>query len=54
MEMKTTLNSAYLLSEKPQGVFIGTRGKGGQGVNPDPKYGRGSGNAVKAAFPRLF
>ena len=35
--MKTTLNSIYLPSENPRGVFIGTREEGGQGTNPGPK-----------------
>ena len=38
---ETTLNSAYPQLKNPRGVFIGTRGKRGEGANPGPKYGRG-------------
>ena len=38
---KTTWHSVYPHLQNPTGVFIGTRGKGGQGTNPGPKYGRG-------------
>ena len=37
MEIKTTPNSAYLLSANPRGVFIGTSKNGGQGTRSDPK-----------------
>ena len=37
---KTTQLSVYP-SLEPQGVFIGTRGKGARGTTPGPKYGRG-------------
>ena len=35
--MKTTLNSAYPSIQNPKGIYIGTRGKGGQGGKPWPK-----------------
>ena len=34
----------------PKGVFIGTRGTGGQGTNPGPKRGRGHTGAARAAL----
>ena len=56
---ETTLNSAYLQLKNPRGIFIGTRGKGDQAGNSWPEaraqsHPYGSGNAAKAAFPRLF
>ena len=38
---ETTLKHCISSALKVQGVFIDTRGKGGQGANPGPKYGRG-------------
>ena len=58
MEKKTTLNSAYLLLWKPQGLFIGTRGNEARGQtlaqSTDAARPYGSGNAAQAEFPRLF
>ena len=48
MKMKTTLNSVYLPTEEPRGVFIGTREEGGQGTNPGPKSGARRGHVVAA------
>ena len=49
---KTTQLSVYLLSTKPQGVFIGTRGKGAQVANPGPKYRRGHARTAAETRPR--
>ena len=51
MEMKTTLNSAYLLVLEPRGVYIGIRGTGGQGIIPGPKRDSGRGHTVAARCP---
>jgi len=39
--MKETTPLSVYLQLKPQGVYIGIRGKGGRGANPGPKYGCG-------------
>ena len=54
MEMKTTLKHCISSALKPPWVFIGTRGKGSQGANPGPKYGRGRTRTAQAAFSRLL
>jgi len=51
--MKTILLSVYLLSKKSQAVFIGTRGMGGQGANPGPKYGRSRARTAAETRPGL-
>ena len=52
MEMRTILNLAYIQLWNPMGVFIGTRGTGGQGTNPGPKRDRSRGHTgvVRAAL----
>ena len=49
---KTTLKYCISLNTEPQGVYIGTRGKGGQGTNPDPKYGRVRARTAAKTRPR--
>ena len=58
LKLKTTqkLLSVYPSEEEPQGVFIGTRGKGPRGTTPSPKYGHGHARtAVKTwSMPRFY
>ena len=53
MEMKTTLNSVYLAEGDPRGVFIGTRGKGGQLEKAGQKHGRSRAHMAARAALRV-
>jgi len=49
---ETTLTLCISPTEEPQGVCIGTRGKGARGTTPGPKHWRGRARTATVTRPR--
>ena len=50
--MKTTPKTLHISLKKTPGGIYRYQGKGGQGTNPGPKYGRGRARTVTETGPR--